>query len=288
MIETKPATAAQTSDPRSSSQPVKQLEVNSKKERSKNAGQIKGKEKISEAEIKKPWINMFRNNWVAQNGMTLTYIPQIIEGHTTVQLEEEDILTKENKWKCALIAYVIGECPGYNAMNRYVSLNWTNVTKSEVYLHDEGYYIVKFQSLDDLKEILYNGPYTINNRPIILKQWSSEFDFGSEFLIEIPLWVTFPKLPLNCWGIGSLSRIASAIGVPLFADECTTKQTRILYISMLIEVNVTKAIPQQINVMVPSGRMFVQPVEFERKPKFCDKFKKLGHQCQATMLPKED
>ncbi|WMV29785.1 hypothetical protein MTR67_023170, partial [Solanum verrucosum] len=47
-------------------------------------------------------------------------------------------------------------------------------------------------------------------------------------------------------------RIASAIGFPLLADECTTKQTRISYARMLIEVNVTKPIPQQITVMDPN------------------------------------
>ncbi|KAG5590670.1 hypothetical protein H5410_041184 [Solanum commersonii] len=113
---------------------------------------------------------------------------------------------------------------------------------------------------------MYTDPYSINNKPIILKQWSPDFDFGSEFLSEIPLWVTFPKLPLNCWGMGSLSRIASAIGVPLFADECTTKQTRISYARMLIEVNVTKEIPQQIAVMDPSGETFTQQVVLEWRP----------------------
>ena len=102
-----------------------------------------------------------------------------------------------------------------------------------------------------------------------MKQWSPEFDFGAEFLTEIPLWVNFPKLPLNCWGAGSLSRIASAVGVPIFADECTTKKTRISYARMLIEVNVTKPIPQKITVMDPNGRTFMQDVVTEWKPLYC-------------------
>ena len=125
-------------------------------------------------------------------------------------------------------------------------------------------------------------PYTISNRPIILKQWCPDFDFGKEFLAEILLWVNFTKLTLNCLGVGSLSRIASAIGVPLFADECTTKKTRISYARMLIEVNVTKSIPQQITVMDPNGRTFLQEVVLEWKPQFCDKFQKIGHQCQSV------
>ena len=171
-----------------------------------------------------------------------------------MQLEEKEVKEEEQKWKCALIAYVIGECPGYNTMKRYVMVNWSSVSMPEVFLHEDGYYLIKFQKLSDMNEILFSGPYTINNRPILLKQWCSEFDFGSEFLTEIPLWVNFPKLSLNCWGGRSLSMIASAIGVPIFADECTTNQTRISYARMLIEVNVTKTIPQKITVVDQMGR----------------------------------
>ena len=68
--------------------------------------------------------------------------------------------------------------------------------------------------------------------------------------------------------------------MPLFADEYTTKQTRISYARMLIEVNVTKAIPQQITIVNPNGRTFLQEVVLEWKPQYCDKCQKIGHQCQ--------
>ena len=59
---------------------------------------------------------------------------------------------------------------------------------------------------------------------------------------------------------------------------------------MLIEVNVTKPIPQKITVMDPNGRTFMQDVVMEWKPLYCEKYQKIGHQCQsATMedLPKK-
>lgn len=92
-----------------------------------------------------------------------------------------------------------------------------------MYLHEDGYYIAKFNILGDFKDILNGGPYTINGRPLILKQWTQNFDLKAEFLIEIPLWITLPKLPMSYWGNKTLSQLASAIGKPLFADECTTK-----------------------------------------------------------------
>lgn len=56
--------------------------------------------------------------------MTLTYIPpQIIEGHPVVQLEKEEVDEETLKWKSALIAYFIGEVPGYNTMRRFIRQN---------------------------------------------------------------------------------------------------------------------------------------------------------------------
>ena len=136
---------------------------------------------------------MFKNNRVASNGMQLSYFPpQVVDGQAVVQLEGKEVQQEEQKWKSALIAYVIGEGPGYNTMKRYIMLNWSSVSKPELYVHEDGYYLIKFQMISDMNEILFSGPYTINNRPIILKQWCPEFDFGSEFLIEILLWVNFP------------------------------------------------------------------------------------------------
>ena len=139
-------------------------------------------------EHKEPWVNMFKNNRGANNGMNLTYFPpQIVNGQTMIQLEGKEVHIEEEKWKCALIAYVIGECPGYNTMNRYILMNWSKVDKPDVFLHEKGYYIIKFKSLNDMNEVLYSGPYTISNRPIILKQWCRDFDFGNEFLTAIRL-----------------------------------------------------------------------------------------------------
>lgn len=71
---------------------------------------------------------------------------------------------------------------------------------------------------------------------------------------------------MSCWGRDSLSRIVSVIGIPVYADECTTKQTRISFARKLIEVNITKDLPNEVLVMDPNGRKFKQPVIYDWKP----------------------
>lgn len=59
----------------------------------------------------------------------------------------------------------------------YEIQTWVNVEKPDLFYHDEGYCMVKFQSESDTREILFVGPYNISNKPIILKQWTPNLDF---------------------------------------------------------------------------------------------------------------
>ncbi|XP_070032704.1 uncharacterized protein [Nicotiana tomentosiformis] len=217
--------------------------------------------------------------------MSLDYIPpELIDGSLLVKLDKEETNREADKWKAALVVYVIGETPGYNYMRRYMAQNWNMVAGPEVYYHKKGYYIVKFQSMADLNEVQYADPYSINNKPMILKQWCPEFDFNVEFLTELPLWVKFPSLPMNCSSLNSLSRIAIAIEVPKYADECTTKQTRISFARMLIEVNVTKPLPDEVTVLDPLEKIFQQSVIFEWKPDYCEECLMIEHNCTKQKI----
>ncbi|OIT32324.1 hypothetical protein A4A49_08417 [Nicotiana attenuata] len=131
---------------------------------------------------------------------------------------------------------------------------------------------------EDPKESIWAGVLTGNRS-------TANVDFGSEFLIEIPLWVRFPKLPMNCWSGNSLSRIVSTIGISMFADEYTAKQSRISFTRSLIEINITKPLPRRLPVMDDSGAIFEQAVEYDWKPEFCERCLKVGHDC--AKIPKE-
>lgn len=102
--------------------------------------------------------------------MALTYIlPQIVNGLPAMQLEKTEVSRETEKWRCALIAYFIGEVQGFNAIKRYIGLHWAKIDEPDLFLHEEGYYVIKFQSIADRDEIYYASPYSINNKPIILK-----------------------------------------------------------------------------------------------------------------------
>lgn len=105
--------------------------------------------------------------------MSLNYIaPVIVNGQCITELDKAEVAKESHNWKCALIEYVIGANPGYNGYNvmmQYINQNWKEVAQSELFMHEEGYFIVGFKSQAGLQDILCLGPYSINNRPFIPK-----------------------------------------------------------------------------------------------------------------------
>ncbi|XP_056687533.1 uncharacterized protein [Spinacia oleracea] len=115
----------------------------------------------------------------------------------------------------------------------------------------------------DKNAVLADGPHLFFGKPMIIKPWKASFDFCEESLRVIPIWVKFPNLPLNCWSTDSLSRIGSSLGVPLFADACTTQQDRISFARLLIEMDVTIPLPDCVWIEDNVGKVVQQKIGWQ-------------------------
>ncbi|KAH0685695.1 hypothetical protein KY290_017216 [Solanum tuberosum] len=120
------------------------------------------------------------------------------------------------------------------------------------------------------------GPYYVNNQPLILYQWELDFELDKEELSIVPLWVKFPGLPVSYWSVEALSKVVSAVGRPIHTDMFTANAERISYARILIEVDVSQPLTEQIVIETPS-RPWDQPVEYEWRPKYCNECLKFGH-----------
>lgn len=107
-------------------------------------------------------------------------------------------------------------------------------------LQCEGYFLLKFKSVADRDAVLRNGPYTIYNMTMFVKEWVTGFNLKDDMLRTLLIWVKLPSLPLHLWGSKILGKIGSAIGKPMFSDECTANKLRVSYARILVEVDITK------------------------------------------------
>ncbi|OIT35019.1 hypothetical protein A4A49_03017 [Nicotiana attenuata] len=154
---------------------------------------------------------------------------------------------------------------------------WNSVATPKVLLHGDGYFIFKFESIEDKNMIIQNGPYTFNNRPMILKDWTPDFNIRNESLRLVPIWVIVPGLPIQFWAEENLGRLVSYIEQPLCTDKLTAHYDRVSYARVLIEVDVTQPLPDVLPVIMADGNIWNQDVEYELKPMFCQECNQFGH-----------
>ncbi|KAK4716484.1 hypothetical protein R3W88_014822 [Solanum pinnatisectum] len=207
----------------------------------------------------KPWISLFEGNTMASKGMDLQFIPPMVKDRVKIgKLIEEEVANEAAMWKNVVILYVIRDSPTIAGVTRFLEGQAEYTRKPKVNYHNEVYFEVKFHSESDRNMVLGSRPHMINYKLVIVKPWTTSFNFKDEVLKVIPLWVRFPNLPLNCWGPKSLSRITRVLGKHTCSDECTMKLEHISYARALVEINITGPLPEVVRVMDPKDNMFEQ------------------------------
>lgn len=131
----------------------------------------------------KLWVDVISGDRHSTNGMQLQFVvPKIVEGKIEVEIEEEDVESEIRFWENSLIMYVIGTNLSMNAMKNYMTMLWNFVTLPGMYYNEEGYFILKFRNGDDRDEVMIKGPYTIQNKPMILMEWRHDFSMEKDIL----------------------------------------------------------------------------------------------------------
>lgn len=130
---------------------------------------------------------------------------------------------------------------------------------------------------------MIKGPYTIRGMSMLLKEWRPGFNLKKDMLRTLPIWIKLPLLPLHLWGETILSKFWSAIGTSLVTDECAANKLRISYTRILVEVDITQKLIEEINLKDKEGKLMIQKVEYEWKPIFCEKCQIVGHNCEAKV-----
>jgi hypothetical protein len=193
------------------------------------------------------WVDVLSGNRNPANGMAIEYVAlQRVNGEIEVEIVDADVESEIHFWASSLIMYVLGGDLSMIAVKQFMTRNWNFVKLPDMFYNEEGYFILRFHSITDKDVVLMQGPYTIRNMPMLLRDWKPDFSLKRDLLRTLPIWVKLPQLPLHLWGIQSLSKIGSAIGKPLVTDECTAHKLRVSYARMLVEIDVTQDLPQDI------------------------------------------
>lgn len=83
------------------------------------------------------------------------------------------------------------------SVQQFMAKVWNFVSVPELFYHNEGYFLVRFNTVDERNEVMHKGPYSIFSMPLFLRKWTLDFVIKENLLRVMPLWVTFPSLSLH-------------------------------------------------------------------------------------------
>ncbi|GKD40051.1 putative reverse transcriptase domain-containing protein [Tanacetum coccineum] len=81
---------------------------------------------------------------------------------------------------------------------------------------------IQFSSMDGLIAMLENGPWFIQNNPLILKKWHPNENLLKEDVSNVLVWVKLHGVPVTAFSEDGLSAIATKLGTPLMLDSYTS------------------------------------------------------------------
>ncbi|XP_020547320.1 uncharacterized protein LOC110011493, partial [Sesamum indicum] len=218
-----------------------------------------GKLPVTENAEKKPasFAGLFSANRKLTNEHKLTKFA-VDDGPLT--LGSDDLLDVQAKLGFCLVGYVAGKSWGASFQQ-----------------HESGWLVFRFARDEDRQRVLAGGPYFVYGRPLLLKHMPDCFEFKEDDISLMPVWATLPSLPLECWHPNALGKIGSRIGTPIAMDSLTMNMERVSYARILVEVDASKKLTDQVEFVMPNGITRKQPVVYEFTPKFCTDCNRFGH-----------
>ncbi|GKC93280.1 RNA-directed DNA polymerase, eukaryota, reverse transcriptase zinc-binding domain protein [Tanacetum coccineum] len=92
-----------------------------------------------------------------------------------------------------------------------------------MFVNANGVYFFKFRQEEEVKFVLGNGPWMVNNKPLYVQKWRIDLNLDKSEPKSLQVWVKLINVPMEAWTTKGISAIASCLGKPLIMDDMTTR-----------------------------------------------------------------
>ncbi|KAL5723152.1 hypothetical protein ACHQM5_006580 [Ranunculus cassubicifolius] len=154
----------------------------------------------------------------------------------------------------------------------------------------KGFFMLRLDNRDDFVRI-WAKSWKFGNQVVKSTQWYPEFDPEKQVPSTSLLWVRFPTLNQQYWDYEALMRIGRGVGNPVGVDQRTLSRELGYFANVLIEIDLSKPIADQVSVKEEDGSSFLQDVEIQNLPTTCSHCKGIGHtmyQCRGLLRAMQD
>ena len=129
-----------------------------------------------------------------------------------------------------------------------------------------------------MTKVVNKGLILTDRQPFLVKGWNLEMDLHTETISSLPLWVQLPYLDIKYWGVKSLSKLCSVLGLPIKTDRCTKHKTWIRYARVLVDMPIDGPFPEHIDFINKHDMLVRQVVKYEWLRVKCKHRGMFGHE----------
>ena len=149
-------------------------------------------------------------------------------------------------WRDALVIKLLGRNLGYSMIKGRLKNLWRLQGGYEILLAGFGYFMVKFDSVEDREKVMTGGPWMIQGCYLAVKRWTPDFNLCDPCFGRTIIWVRFSGLNAMYYHSSALRTIASAIGRPVRFDVVTEEVERANFARVCVEVDLTSPMIKEI------------------------------------------
>jgi len=161
---------------------------------------------------------------------------------------------------------VLGANPPFEVIDGYVHRIWKAMDINKVVMVRKGVFFVRFTNLFDKMTVVQRGVYFFDKKPFIVKAWNEGLILDTSSLQSLPIWVQFLDLDIKYWGLKSLSKLGSMLGIPIKTDKYTKEKTALQFARLLVEMKLTGPFPMHIDFINDKDEVVRQEVRYGWQP----------------------
>ena len=120
---------------------------------------------------------------------------------------------------------------------------------------------MRFSELKDAMVVGHKGVFHFDHKPFIMKAWNPKMDMNIDAIVSLPRWIQLHELDIKSWGMQSLSKIGSILGISLKIDKYTKEKSMLKYARLLVEMPLERHFPKYIQFANEKDVIIIQKVE---------------------------
>ncbi|KAJ9547121.1 hypothetical protein OSB04_019664 [Centaurea solstitialis] len=197
--------------------------------------------------------------------------------------------------------YFLGPRLQFSVVKRFASSQWDKFGFIDAMLNENGIFFFKFETEGGALQVVNLGSVMINGVPFFLLPWDPTRGISKPQHKSCPLWVKIHNIPLVAFNNEGISRIASALGIPIRMDACTSSMCdkawgRPGFAKVLIDVWAVGELKRELQIVIPSlsggsDTTVILKVEYLWEPIQCTHCMVFGHRtssCPKAVIVKKD